>query len=32
MKNILDKINKADEVEANKVELGMHEVELAFVR
>jgi len=28
MKNILDKINKADEIQANKVELGKHEVEL----
>ena len=31
MKNILDKINKADEIQANKVELGTHEVELALV-
>lgn len=29
MKNILDKINKADEIQANKVELGTHGVELA---
>jgi hypothetical protein len=29
MKNILDKINKADEIQAKKVELGKHEVELA---
>ena len=29
MKNILDKINRADEIQANKVELGTHEVELA---
>jgi len=29
MKNILDKINKADEIQASKVELGTHEVELA---
>lgn len=28
MKNILDKINKADEIQANKVELGTHEVKL----
>lgn len=28
MKNILDKINRADEIQANKVELGTHEVEL----
>ena len=31
MKNILDKINKADEIQANKVELGTHEVELGMV-
>lgn len=31
MKNILDKINRADEIQANKVELGTHEVELALV-
>lgn len=31
MKNILDKINKADEIQANKVELGTHEVELSVV-
>ena len=31
MKNILDKINKADEIQANKVELGKHEVELALI-
>ena len=31
MKNILDKINKADEIQANKVELGTHEVELALI-
>lgn len=31
MKNILDKINKADEIQANKVELGTHEVELASI-
>lgn len=30
MKNILDKINKADEIQANKVELGTHEVELGL--
>lgn len=30
MKNILDKINKADEIQA-KVELGKHEIELALV-
>jgi hypothetical protein len=29
MKTILDKINKADEIQASKVELGKHEVELA---
>lgn len=28
MKNILDKINRADEIQSNKVELGTHEVEL----
>ena len=28
MKNILDKINKADEIQANKVELGTHEINL----
>ena len=32
MKNILDKINKADEIQANKVELGKHEVELGSVQ
>jgi hypothetical protein len=31
MKNILDKINKADEIQASKVELGKHEVELANI-
>lgn len=31
MKNILDKINRADEIQTNKVELGTHEVELALV-
>jgi hypothetical protein len=31
MKNILDKINRADEIQANKTELGKHEVELALV-
>jgi hypothetical protein len=31
MKNILDKINRADEIQANKVELGTHEVELALI-
>jgi hypothetical protein len=31
MKNILDKINRADEIQANKVELGTHEVNLAMV-
>lgn len=31
MKNILDKINKADEIQANKVELGTHEVDLALI-
>jgi vacuolar-type H+-ATPase subunit I/STV1 len=31
MKNVLDKINKADEIQANKVELGMHEVELGLL-
>jgi len=31
MKTILDKINKAYEIEANKVELGKHEVELALI-
>ena len=30
MKNILDKINRADEIQS-KVELGKHEVELALV-
>jgi len=30
MKTILDKINKADEIQASKVELGKHEVELAI--
>ena len=32
MKNILDKINRADEIQANKVELGTHEVELATIK
>jgi hypothetical protein len=32
MKNILDKINKAYDVEATKVELGTHEVELATLQ
>lgn len=31
MKNILDKINKADEIQAKKVELGKHEVELGVL-
>jgi hypothetical protein len=31
MKTILDKINKAYEIEANKTELGKHEVNLALV-
>jgi DNA-binding SARP family transcriptional activator len=31
MKTILDKINKADEIQAKKVELGTHEVELSIV-
>jgi hypothetical protein len=31
MKNILDKINKADKIQASKVELGKHEVELALI-
>ena len=31
MKNILDKINKADEIQANKVELGTHEVQLGVI-
>jgi len=31
MKTILDKINKADEIQAKKVELGKHEVELALI-
>ncbi len=31
MKNILDKINKADEIQAKKTELAKHEVELALV-
>ena len=31
MKNILDKINRADEIQANKVELGTHEVELGLI-
>ena len=31
MKNILDKINKADEIQAKKTELGTHEVELASI-
>lgn len=32
MKTILDKINKADEIQAKKVELGTHEVELGLVQ
>lgn len=32
MKNILDKINKADEIQANKVELASHEVELGMLQ
>ena len=32
MKNILDKINRADEIQANKVELGTHEVNLASIQ
>ena len=32
MKTILDKINKAYEIEASKVELGTHEVELGLVQ
>jgi hypothetical protein len=31
MKTILDKINKADEIQAKKVELGTHEVELGSI-
>jgi hypothetical protein len=31
MKNILDKINKADEIQASKVELAKHEVQLGMV-
>lgn len=31
MKTILDKINKADEIQAKKVELGKHEVELNVI-
>lgn len=31
MKTILDKINRADEIQAKKVELGKHEVELSIV-
>ncbi len=31
MKTILDKINKADEIQAKKVELGKHEVELGSI-
>jgi ribosomal protein L20 len=31
MKTILDKINKADEIQAKKTELGKHEVELALI-
>jgi len=31
MKNILDKINKAYELEANKTELGTHQVHLALL-
>jgi hypothetical protein len=30
MKTILDKINKADEIQAKKVELGTHEIELGL--
>jgi hypothetical protein len=32
MKNILDKINKADEIQAKKTELGTHEVELNVIQ
>jgi hypothetical protein len=32
MKTILDKINKADEIQASKVELGKHEVELGAIQ
>lgn len=32
MKTILDKINKADEIQAKKTELGTHEVELANIQ
>jgi hypothetical protein len=31
MKNILDKINKADEIQAKKTELAKHEVELSSI-
>jgi len=31
MKTILEKINKADEIQAKKVELGKHEVELGTI-
>ena len=32
MKTILDKINKADEIQASKVELGKHELELSTIK
>lgn len=32
MKTILDKINKADEIQAKKVELGTHEVNLGYLQ
>jgi len=32
MKTILDKINKADEIQGKKVELAKHEVELASIK
>jgi hypothetical protein len=32
MKTILDKINKADEIQAKKVELAKHEVELGVIQ
>jgi hypothetical protein len=32
MKTILDKINKADEIQANKTELAKHELELANIQ
>jgi uncharacterized phage infection (PIP) family protein YhgE len=32
MKTILNKINKADEIQAKKVELGKHEIELGLVQ